>query len=491
MKIALPKLHTSHLTANEEALYRCQVALEQKDREDYAGAQEVMRDLWQGIGHRPETGGLYPSVAAEVLLCVGILTSWIGSKNQITDAQETAKNFITESIAYFESANDVMKIAAARTEIAYCYWRDGELNEARIMLREALKKLTTEGATRARGLLKLTVVECSAARYDEALGILADNATLFQKIRNHTVKGTYHTEFAIILRNLAKSEKKDEYLRQAISEFQKADQEFKLARNPVFRADVKNNVGLVLGNLSRYREAHKYLSEARRLSVSFKDKARTGIYDESAAQVFIAEGKFKDAEIVARKAVAAFEKSGHRCMMAEALITQGVALARSSRSERAQFIFQQAIQTALRVDALNMAGLATLAMVEEVGQLPPATLQAAYQQAREWLAESRSQDVLRRLNEAANQVVASLGGELSTDEANAILFTKPYDLQDRMLKYENTLIKQALAQANGSVTHAASLLGVSYQALCYMIESRHQSLIKERTPIRRRSKKSE
>jgi tetratricopeptide (TPR) repeat protein len=239
MKIALPKLQTSHLTANEEALHRCQVALEHKDREDYAGAQEVMRDLWQGIDQRPETGGLHPSIAAEVLLCVGIVTSWMGSKNQIEDAQEIAKNFITESIAYFESVNDVMKIGAARTEIAYCYWRDGELNEARIMLREALKKLTTEGTTRARALLKLTVVECSAARYDEALGILADNATLFQKIRNHAVKGTYHTEFAIILRNLAKSENKDEYLRQAISEFQKADQEFKLARNPVFRSDLK------------------------------------------------------------------------------------------------------------------------------------------------------------------------------------------------------------------------------------------------------------
>jgi tetratricopeptide (TPR) repeat protein len=491
MKIALPKLQTSHLTANEEALHRCQVALEHKDREDYAGAQEVMRDLWQGIDQRPETGGLHPSIAAEVLLCVGILTSWMGSKNQIEDAQEIAKNFITESIAYFESVNDVMKIGAARTEIAYCYWRDGELNEARIMLREALKKLTTEGTTRARALLKLTVVECSAARYDEALGILADNATLFQKIRNHAVKGTYHTEFAIILRNLAKSENKDEYLRQAISEFQKADQEFKLARNPVFRSDLKNNFALVLANLFRFKEAHRYLSEARRLSVGFKDKARTAQCDESAAQVFIAEGKFKDAEAVARKAVAALEKSGHQCMMAEALITQGIALARSGPSERAQFIFQQAIQTALRVDAHNMAGVATLAMVEEVEQLPPATLQAAYQQAREWLAESRSQDVLRRLNEAANQVVASLGGELSTDEANAILFTKPYDLQDRMLKYENTLIKQALAQASGSVTHAASLLGVSYQALCYMIESRHKSLIKERTPIRRRSKKSE
>ena len=57
-----------------------------------------------------------------------------------------------------------------------------------------------------------------------------------------------------------------------------------------------------------------------------------------------------------------------------------------------------------------------------------------------------------------------------------------------MLKHEGTLIKKALVQANGSVTHAASLLGVSYQALCYMIEFRHPDLLKERTPIRRRAK---
>jgi tetratricopeptide (TPR) repeat protein len=490
VKIALPKLHTSHLTANEEALRSCQAALEQKDREDYEGAQKIMRHLWRAVGERPQTEALHPAIAAEVLLCVGILTSWIGSKNQIKDAQETAKNLITEAVTYFDSAGDVMKIAVARTEIAYCYWREGELNEARIMLREALKKLTTEGTTKARALLKLTTVECSATRYHEALAILTDNAALFQKVRNHTVKGAYHGEFAIILRNLAKLEKKDEYRKRAISEFHMADQEFKLARNPVFRADVKNNVALLLCNLTRYKEAHKYLKEARRLSVSFRDKTRTGIFDESTAQVFIAEGKFKEAEAVVRKAASAFEKAGLHCMMAEALITQGVALARSGRTERAHFIFQQAIQTGLQVNALNMAGLAALTMIEEV-ELDSLTLQAAYQQAREWLSNSRSQEVLRRLTKAAGKVVTSLGGELKTDEANEILFTKSFDLQSMILKYEGALVKKALAQTNGSVTRAASLLGVSYQHLCYMIQTRHKDLIKNRSPIRRRAKKDQ
>ncbi len=488
MKIASRKLHKSQLTANDEALFRCETALEQKDKADYEGAQETMRPLWRGIGKRPETAGLHASVAAKVLLCVGVLTGWIGSKRQIKGAQETAKDFITESITYFESVADQRQVAAARVELAYCYWRDGELNEARTMLREALKKLTTEGLTTARALLKLTTVEFSAARYEEALAILTDNASLFKRITNHTTKGAYHGQIAITFRNLArKSERKNEYLRRAITEFEKADQEFKLARNPIFRADVKNNVGLILFNLSRFKEAHKYLDEARRLSVRFKDKARTAQYDESSAQVFIAEGKPEEAVAVARRAVSALEKCGHFCLMAEALITQGIALARSGRAEHGQFIFQKAIEVAFRVGALNTAGLAALTLIEEVDQLSPAILQAAYQKAREWLTHSESQDVLRRLNDAAGKV--ALRGELSSEEATEILLIKPCDFQDQILKYESKLIKQALAQANGSVTHAASLLGLSYQGLCYIMQTRHINLLKERSPVRRRSRK--
>lgn len=153
MKIASPKLHTSHLTANEEATVRCQGALERRDAGDYESAQDVIQSFWQGMGTRPNTSALHPSVAAEVLYCVGVLTGWIGSQRQINGAQEAAKDLITEAITYFESVGDQKKFAEAMTEIAYCYWRDGELNEARTTLVEALKKLTTEGITRARACL--------------------------------------------------------------------------------------------------------------------------------------------------------------------------------------------------------------------------------------------------------------------------------------------------------------------------------------------------
>lgn len=488
MKLASLQLNSAPRNANDEALLRCRTALEQKDRGDYLGAQEAMRPLWKRVGEDPKTTGLDPSVAGEVLFCVGILTSWIGSKNQIRDAQEIAKNLLTESITYFESMRDATKVAVAQSEIAYCYWREGALNEARSWLDEALEKLTFEGAARARALLKLTTVEWTAGRFHEALELLEVNESLFRKITNHTIKGGYHTELAIIHRNLATIENRLEYFRRAIDEYKEAERQFRLAHNQIFRADVINNVGFLLFKLGHYKEAHKYLHEARRLTAKWKDKTHTAQIDESRAQVLIAQGKLTEAERIVRRAVSVLRKSGRVCLMAEALITQGVALARLGRTAHAHFTFRQAIEAAHHVNALNIAGLATLTLLEEIQDLSAETLQAAYRQAREWLASSQSPDIKLRLADVAGRVVASINTELSTDEATEILLTEPGGLRAQLEKHEGVVIKRALAEVNGRVTHAASLLEMRYQSLAYIIERRHPDLLKKRTPIRRRQR---
>ena len=488
MKIASPKLGTAHLNANDEALLRCKTALEQKDKGNYAGAQETMRPLWKGVGLRPKTTGLDPHVVAEVLLCVGILTSWLGSKNQIRDSQELAKNLITLSMNYFESIRDLTKVAVAQSEIAYCYYREGTLNEARSWLRDALGKLTFEGAARARALLKLTTVECSAARFHEALELLEDNEALFRKITNHIITGGYHSELAIVLRNLATTENRLEYFQRAIEEYKEAEKQFRLAQNPIYRADQLNNIGFLLFKLGHYKEAYKYLDEARRLTARFRDKGRTAQIDESRAQALIAEGRLVEAERVARRAVSALQKSGHFCVMAEALITQGVALARLGRTAQAHVTFRQAIEAAHQVNALNIAGLAALTLIEEIQELSPEILQAAYRQAREWLATSQSPDIKLRQADVATRVVASINTDMSADEATEILLTEPGGLRAQLEKHERVVIKRALAEVGGRVTHAASLLDMRYQSLAYIIERRHPDLLKKRTPIRRRQR---
>jgi hypothetical protein len=204
----------------------------------------------------------------------------------------------------------------------------------------------------------------------------------------------------------------------------------------------------------------------------------------------IAEKEFKQTEAIAKSAVRVLEKSGHQCLLTDALITHGIALARLKQTERAQFTFQKAIEVAHQVGALNKAGLAALTLIEELEDLAPDVLYAAYDRASEWLTKSQSQDLLVRLNAAARRVFATLRGELKAETAAETILNKPCSLPSEVLKFEASLIRQALAQANASVTRAAALLGMSYQGLAYVIGSRHKDLLKERSPIRRRARKS-
>jgi tetratricopeptide (TPR) repeat protein len=294
----------------------------------------------------------------------------------------------------------------------------------------------------------------------------------------------------MVLRRLATSENRTEDFQRAISEYEEADHYFKLAKNIVFRADVKNNLGFLFYKLSRFKKAHEYLDQARRLTASLKDKIGIAQIDDTRAQVFIAEKRFKEAESVARSAVRVLDKSGHQCLLADALITHGIALARLKQIERAQFTFQRAVEVAHQVGALNKAGLAALTLIEELDELAPDTLYAAYD-ASEWVVNSQSLEILRRLDRAGRRAVSTSRGQPKAYAAMEAILNKPCSLHDEVSKYESSLIRQALTQANGSVTRAAKALRMTYQGLAYVIGSRHKDLLNERSPIRRRSRKAQ
>ncbi|HKV37091.1 MAG TPA: tetratricopeptide repeat protein [Pyrinomonadaceae bacterium] len=429
-----------------------------------------------------------PAMTAEVLLHVGILTRWIGSKNQVSDAQDIAKDLISESITLFESLGDVIRVAAARAELAFCYWWAGALDEARIMLTEALRRITTEGNTRANALIFLAVVEWSASRYSHSLKLLTENASLFRKIPNHTLKGTYHNQVAMVLRKLVTIENRAEYFPRIIREYEEADHHFTLAHNTLYRADVKNNVGNVLRQMRRFKEAHKYIQEARRLAALLKDKALVAQFDDTRAQLLTDEGRFEEAETVARGSVSSLKKSGHQILLVDSLITHGIALARLGRKEQAQFTFQNAIELAHEANALNKAGIAALTLIEEVDDLKPDLLAVAYERASEWLTNCYNQGLLLRFKIVGIKLANELRRGPTTENV-AVLFNRPIHLPDETLKFERDLISNALAKANRRVTHAAKLLGIRYQTLASIIESRHPDLLKERTPVYRRERR--
>jgi tetratricopeptide (TPR) repeat protein len=144
MKLAQDLLHqiaNPDLSLSERAHLQCLLVRRLQEAGNYEAAREAMGELWHRVGERPTLQGLDRLVTAEVLLRVGALTSDIGSCRQVEGVQETAKNLISEAVLLFENLGKKEGVAEAQIEIAVCYWRQGALNEARVMLQEALAKL--------------------------------------------------------------------------------------------------------------------------------------------------------------------------------------------------------------------------------------------------------------------------------------------------------------------------------------------------------------
>jgi tetratricopeptide (TPR) repeat protein len=259
--LTLATTESPTLSHNQRAELRCQLAKGLEETGDYEAARLAVGELWQRIGERPRLEGLEQSTAAEVLLRVGVLTGWIGSKKQIPDAQETAKDFISESIPAFEQIS-YAKVAEAQTELALCYWRTGDYDEARLILNEVLAKLWTGEELKAKALLRLAIVERSVNRWTEALQILLDNAELFENITNNTLKGSYHNNLANAWEELGKDKKREDYTDRAFVEYAAASYYFEQAEHKSYLANVENNLGYLYFKAGKFKEAQEHLDRA-------------------------------------------------------------------------------------------------------------------------------------------------------------------------------------------------------------------------------------
>jgi tetratricopeptide (TPR) repeat protein len=285
----LRELVNPNLSVGGRAELCCELAKEFENRGEYEEAQEVLSGLWPRFDERPQLAGLEPSSTAEVLLRAGVLTGFIGSSNQIAEAQETAKNLISESLTVFESLNYRKKIAEAQTELAHCYWRTGEVNEARDLLKEAISRLANDSELKAKAVLRLAVVERRAGYHNRALRLLTKSISLFQLINNDTLKGCYHQAIADVLENLWESNGPGDYLDRALVEYAAASYHFEQAEHKRYLANVENNLGFLLFKLNQCQEAHEHLDSARRIFMSLRDKNAAAQVDETRARVFLSE----------------------------------------------------------------------------------------------------------------------------------------------------------------------------------------------------------
>jgi tetratricopeptide (TPR) repeat protein len=502
-------LEKGDLTANfsDRARLVCARAKEQAEAGEFESARATMGEFWGRVGERPRLQGLDDVARAEVLLRAGALSGWIGSARQISGAQEIAKDLISEGATIFEELGLVERAAEARVDLGICYWREGGFDEARVTFQQVLSQLENrDSEQRLRAILNLAIVEKVRTRYKDALRIHNEAAPLFENSSNHALRGKFHNEFATVLKDLGLAERREDYIDQALVEYAAASFHAEQAGNRRFLALVKNNVGFLFVSLRRFDEAHEHLDEARSLFAGLKDKGMVAQVDDTRARAFIGQGRFAEAESVARGAVRVLKEGDELSLLAEALTTQGRALVKLGKQQVAQSKFSEALNAAQRAGDPESAGIAVLSMSEELGDyLSLGELCSYYRMAEALLTEAQYPEIKVRLGECARRLMAqTLSGldvELPlTHQANGNGVVKEYavgnsaftktgqkgSLEELVRYYEGDLIRQALETSGGSVTRAARLLGITHQGLAFILNGRHRNLLSVRTPVKRR-----
>lgn len=448
MSLRASLLHTLEnpsLSVNDRAELCCEVTRSLENKGEYEEARKVLGDYWPRIGEAPKLAGLEPNTAAELLLRAGVLTGILGAYRQVPDAQETAKDLLTQSQSIFETHQVIKKIAEVRTELAYCYWRTNDLNEARACLKEAVTLLTIDSELKAKALLRLSLVEHSMERDQQAFRILAKYAPLFLKLNNHTLRGTYHITFGNRLENLAERHNRSDYIDRALIEYAAASYHFELAEHRPYLANVETNLGYLYFKINRFDEAKEHLDRARRIFASIKNASAAAQVDETRARLLLELGRITEADRIICSAVRVHEKDGNVILLTEALVTYGRVLARSERYSAALGTFRRAIELSDSAGLLNRAAEAALAAFHEIGE----------------------------------HLVVSERGQLLSGRGVA---------HDK-LAMEHEVIKLALEQADGKISKASRLAGMSWQALSYALRTRHKDLLEKRKPVQQRRRR--
>ena len=476
---------TRGLTRIEQTTLCCRLAKQFEKAGEYEAAREALNEFWPEHKGQPKLDDLDEPTKAEVLLRVGALAGWQGSANQATGSQEKAKDLITKSIEIFERIGQSEKAAEARGDLALCYWREGAFDEARIHLDRALEVLENNHSDlKACVLIRAGMVEVDARRLNEALRLYNDAAPLLERSEDHALKGAFHNEFARLFRWFGRTENVD----RALIEYAAASFHFEQAGNDRYLARVENNLGFLYFTIGRYKDAHQHLDRARYLFLKLKDVGTAAQVDETRARTLLAEGRVVEAERMVRSAVKTLETGGQQAVLAEALTTQGIVLARLGNHPRAKAVLERAIEVAETTGDLEGAGRAKLSIIEELGaKIPAKELVSIYRSAIELLKRSQDPSTGKRLISCAAALLDVLGPSENEDLESGEHCWEGFSFKQQVLNHEKVLLERALRDAGGSVTRAARLLGFNHhQSLISLINSRHKELLKTRTAVRKR-----
>ncbi len=480
---------TQGSTRAEQAVLCSDLARQFEKVGEYEAAYEALIDFWPDRNQSPRLDGLDDFAKATLLLRAGAVAGWLGSADQTGGTQERAKDFITQSIELFEKVGESVKAAEARGDLALCYWREGAFDEARVNLTDAMDRIGDQDSDlKAVLLIRSGIIEERTRKLQNALHFYNEAEPLVESSADHALKGSLHFEYGLVFRRLAAPENREDYIDRALIEYAAASFHYEQAGNHRALARVENNLGYLYFTIGRHKDAHKHLDRARHLFLDLRDLGTAAQVDDTRARTLLAEDRPVEAERIIRQTVKTLERGDQQAVLAEALTTYGVVLARLGRHARSRELLDRAMQVAENAGDLEGAGRAKLSVIEELtSQTPAQDLVNEYETAVSLLRNSQDPATTKRLIGCALVLLEILTTTEQTEPQVDEVTWGGFSFKKEVLKVEKTFIERALRDAGGSVTKAARLLGFRHhQSLIALINSRHRDLLGTRSAVRKR-----
>ncbi len=261
--------------------------LEQKGL--YTQARRVLNEFWVEFNDKPDTSNLSDEDAAEVLLRCGAVAGFLGTAQQIENAQEVSKNLLGEAHRLFILLENTSKTVETLNHIALTYWRTGENSEARTWLKDSYKYDLSDNDQ--NGLHRIVIdglIFMSESRYKELIMMYRNSEQRFESNANDFYKGCFYNNLGIAYKNLNEIE-------LSLEALSKSRESFISAKHELYLGNLENSFAQCYLFSKQYIDANISAMQSVFIFRSLGDKPREAVATETLSQIKFAENNFTEA----------------------------------------------------------------------------------------------------------------------------------------------------------------------------------------------------
>lgn len=306
----------------------------------YEDALSEIGDVWLDKTGLPDTEGLEPHLAAELILRCGSLFGFLGHNKQIPNSQEKSRNLLTTARSTFTENYNIEKIAECENYLALTYSRKGELDEAKIWLDEAFShNLPLSNHTRIYTYILKGLVLLSALQHRDILNTLLPVEATIKNCTDYCLKGAFYNQVGNAWENLGN-------IPNALHSLELAKDFYQKARNQVYFGAVLNDLAFLYKTNKDYDKAHQMSNAAINTFKKIKDRSHEGFSIDTKARIYHLEGKFADALETIEKAVSILKIGENAAYLVETYGTKIQILIAMDEVSTATFCLLDAVQIA-------------------------------------------------------------------------------------------------------------------------------------------------